>query len=147
MKRKQFIKTCGLACLCSSASLSLLLESCANTTYFAKSEESDKYLSLKKSEFTQTVKNKQTERTFVLIKSDKFNFPICVSRTNDQTYCAVLLECTHKSCELRPQGNLLICPCHGSEFTNTGIVQNPPAEENLKTFIIKTDHDTIYIFF
>ena len=55
------------------------------------------------------------------------------------------MECTHRSCELETEGNYLMCPCHGSEFTNKGIVQNPPAEHNLKTFNLKIDNENIYI--
>ena len=145
MERKQFIKTCGFACL-GASSLAVILESCASSAYYAKSIESSNCITILKTEFIQTVNNKQKERAYILLKYDKFNFPICVSKLNDQSYCAVLLECTHKSCELKPQGNFLICPCHGSKFTNAGIVQNPPAEENLKSFQTKTDHDKIYIF-
>jgi cytochrome b6-f complex iron-sulfur subunit len=55
------------------------------------------------------------------------------------------LECTHKGCELIPQGDYLVCPCHGSEFSNNGQVLNPPAEDNLKTFITESDNENIYI--
>jgi cytochrome b6-f complex iron-sulfur subunit len=65
---------------------------------------------------------------------------------NEDDYSALLLQCTHKGCELQPQGNFLICPCHGSEFTNKGVVQNPPAEQNLKTFKTSTDNENIYIY-
>ena len=85
------------------------------------------------------------QRKYVLLKSDKFNFPICIFKIGEDTYSALLMECTHNGCELQPQGDNLLCPCHGSEFSNKGVVQNPPAEENLKTFTIKTDNENIYI--
>jgi cytochrome b6-f complex iron-sulfur subunit len=81
----------------------------------------------------------------VLIRNERFNFPICVYKLDENNYTALLMECTHRSCELQPQGTYLICPCHGSEFNNKGVVQNPPAEQNLRTFKITTDNEHIYI--
>jgi cytochrome b6-f complex iron-sulfur subunit len=144
MDRKEFIKTCGYACLGGSAIVTLL-QSCANTNYFALSTLEQNQIVLKKSEFIKIGKNKQTLRKFVLIKSDKFSFPICVYRLGSDEFSALLLQCTHKGCELQPQGDYLVCPCHGSEFTNTGEVQNPPAEQNLQNFKTTTDHENIYI--
>ena len=81
----------------------------------------------------------------MLIRAAQFNYPIIVYRLAEGTYSALLMECTHKNCELQPQGAYLVCPCHGSEFSNTGVVQNPPAEENLRTFQITQDHEHLYI--
>jgi len=143
MERKEFIKSCGWACL-SVTSMAFLLQSCASSNYFAKASTADNQIIIKKSEFLNPG-TKTSERPYVLVKSDKNNFPICIYKTGDDSYSALLLECTHKGCELQPHGDYLVCPCHGSEFSNKGVVQNPPAEENLKEFIIKTDHENIYI--
>ncbi|MFM9944623.1 MAG: ubiquinol-cytochrome c reductase iron-sulfur subunit [Bacteroidia bacterium] len=126
--------------------LSSILEGCVSTNYFAQSTLGNNQLIIKKSEFIKTEKGKETQRKYVLVKSEKLNFPICIYKTDEQNYTALFMECTHKGCELQPHGDYLICPCHGSEFSNKGIVQNPPAEENLKTFIIKTDNENIYIY-
>jgi Rieske Fe-S protein len=61
-------------------------------------------------------------------------------------YSALLTECTHKGCEVKPQGDFLVCPCHGSEFSKTGEVQNPPAENPLKRFKTNSDEKNIYIY-
>ncbi len=144
MDRKTFIKTCGFACLSGSALVSFL-ESCASSNYFAISTLDRNQLVVKKSEFIKVGKTKQTLRKYVLVKSDKFSFPIVVYRLGSESYSALLLQCTHKGCELQPQGDYLVCPCHGSEFTNTGEVQNPPAEQNLQNFKTTTDDENIYI--
>ncbi len=143
MDRKEFIKTCGIACLGGSA-LSVFLQSCASANYFAQTSLNENKIILPKIEFIKTQDDKTSQRKYVLVKTEKLNFPICIYKTGEE-YTALLLECTHKGCELHPSGDFLICPCHGSEFTNKGIVQNPPAEENLKTFLITTDHENIYI--
>jgi nitrite reductase/ring-hydroxylating ferredoxin subunit len=144
MNRKEFIKTCGYACLGGTA-IGVFLQSCASTSYYAQNKIVNKSITILKSEFTHTVKGKEMQRKYILVKSEKLNFPICVFRFSDQEYSAILMECTHRSCELQNQGDYVMCPCHGSEFSNKGIVQNPPAEQNLKTFLITTDNDHIYI--
>jgi len=144
MDRKEFIKTCGFACLGTTVMTSLL-EGCVSPTYFALAELAGNQLTIKKTEFTRTEKGKEVQRTYVLIKTDKLNFPVCVYKITNEEYSALLMECTHNSCELNPQGSFLVCPCHGSEFSNKGIVQNPPAERNLRTFKITTDHENIYV--
>ena len=145
MERKDFIKTCGITCIGGGA-ISALLQGCASANYFAQHSVTDNKIVIKKSEFTSTEKDKITQRKFVLIKSDKYNFPICIYKLSDDNYSALLLECTHKGCELRPQGEYLVCPCHGSEFSNTGAVQNPPAEESLQSFKTTTDNENIYVY-
>ena len=144
MDRKEFIKTCGLACFGATA-LASLLQSCATNNYFAQTTVNKNQLVLKKSEFISIEKDKTVNRKYVLVKTEKYNFPICIYKTSEENYSALLMECSHKGCELQPHGDYLICPCHGSEFSNTGVVQNPPAEQNLQSFKITTDHDNIYI--
>lgn len=144
MQRKDFIKTCCIACV-SGTAIASLLQSCGSTNYFALTSFANNQVTIKKTEFVKAGRGKSRLRKYVLVKTDKLSFPVCVYRINEENYSALLMECTHKGCELQPNGNYLVCPCHGSEFTNDGIVQNPPAEENLKTFKTTTDNDNIYI--
>ncbi|QQS30045.1 MAG: Rieske (2Fe-2S) protein [Sphingobacteriales bacterium] len=145
MDRKEFIKTCCYACL-GGAAMSTILQGCASTNYFAKTVLTSGLITISKSEFVQVKKDKTMFRKYVLVKVDKYNYPICIYRFENENYSALLMECTHKGCELQPQKDFLVCPCHGSEFDNKGVVQNPPAEQNLQSFIIKTDHDNVYIY-
>jgi cytochrome b6-f complex iron-sulfur subunit len=144
MNRKEFIKNCSFACLGVTV-FSSLIQSCASSNYFAQYNTLSNIVTIKKAEFIKIEKEKISERKYILHKSEKYNFPICIYKINDITYSALLMECTHNGCELLPQGGYLVCPCHGSEFTNTGIVQNPPAEANLKSFKITTDDENIYL--
>lgn len=144
MDRKEFLKTCGYACL-GTGIVATILQSCASTNYYAANTISANKLVVRKSEFLKTENNKTLQRKFVLVKSERMNFPICLFNLSENNYSAVLMECTHNSCELHNQGDFLVCPCHGSEFTNKGVVQNPPAEQNLVTFKITTDNENIYI--
>lgn len=144
MERKEFIKTCGIACL-GGAALPILLQSCSSANYFAVNTFTDNKITISKTEFFYLKKEQTVERKFVLVKLQKFNYPICVYKVGEENFSALLLECTHKGCELHPQPDYLVCPCHGSEFTNTGVVQNPPAERNLQTFKTLTDNENIYV--
>lgn len=119
--------------------------SCSSSNYFTKTVVKNKELVIARTEFLNTTKGSSVNRKFVLARIDNWRFPICIYKIDDNTFHALLMECTHRSCELSPHGDFLICPCHGSEFDRTGKVQNPPAEENLKTYKIHTDKENIYV--
>ncbi len=142
MKRKEFIQHCSMLCM-GGVALSFL-PSCKGN-YYASSTSKDNSLAIKKSEFLELKDGKSKNRKYVLVKTEKLQFPICVFKLNETTYSALLMECTHKSCELNPHGDYLICPCHGSEFNNLGAVQNPPAENNLVTYKVNQDNENIYV--
>jgi cytochrome b6-f complex iron-sulfur subunit len=144
MDRKEFIRTCGFACLGTTAMLSML-SACSGSSHFANSTLSDGMLRIMKSEFVKTENNKQVMRKYVISKTEKYLHPICVFRIDDKNYTALLMLCTHNGCELQAQGDYLICPCHGSEFSNRGVVQNPPAEYNLKSFKVSENDESIFI--
>ena len=114
----------------------LSLEGCVNYKSVSAEEESGK-LKVKKSDFA--------EEKFVMVNSIKTNAPIYLAKQEDHSYIALLLLCTHKSCEVKPQGNFLVCPCHGSEFSNSGKVLKEPADKDLAQFKTTTDENYIYI--
>lgn len=143
MDRKEFIAACGTACL--GAAAVAWLQSCTAASYYAISTKSDKKLVIRKSEFIKTDKEKTSQRKYVLVKTEELAFPICIYKLADNNYSALLMECTHKSCELQPHGDYLVCPCHGSEFTKQGVVQNPPAEQDLRKFKITSDEENLYL--
>jgi Rieske Fe-S protein len=142
MERKDFIKQCTMLCM-GGVALSLL-HSCKGN-YYAISTIKENSLAVKKTEFIEVKDGKSKNRKYVLLRTEKLPFPICIFKLNETAYSALLMECTHKSCELNPHGDYLICPCHGSEFSNLGVVQNPPAETNLTTYKVNQDNENIYI--
>ena len=143
MNRKDFIKTCSIACIGLTGLVGF--QGCSSTNYFAKTIYDGEKLTVKKSEFLIADNAKKSERKFVLIKSESLRFPIIIYKLSDIEYTALLIQCTHNGCELQTQGSYLTCPCHGSEFTNKGVVLNPPAETNLKSYKTTTDHENIYV--
>jgi cytochrome b6-f complex iron-sulfur subunit len=102
-------------------------------------------LTLPKNEFIERSADKNRVREMVLVRASSLAFPIAVYRNNENLYIALWMECTHKGCEVNAHPNFLVCPCHGSEFDAKGHVIQGPAESNLKTLNITTDHENIYI--
>jgi len=144
MHRKDFIKTCGMVCF-GGITIGSLIQSCGTTSHVAQSVLTNNRLAVKKSEFIEIKNEEKIERKYILVKTEKLEFPVCVYRENENEYTALYMQCTHRGCELQPNAGFIVCPCHGSEFSNKGVVQNPPAENNLKQFQITTDNENIYI--
>jgi Rieske Fe-S protein len=82
---------------------------------------------------------------YVVVHNDQLEYPICVYRFSENDYKALLMRCTHQGTELQVFGDRLQCPAHGSEFSNTGAVQNGPADTPLRTFKVSVLPDAIKI--
>lgn len=145
MNRKEFIKTACFLCMGGTLAAGVL-QGCGTANYYAKTNTENRKIKIPLSEFEMIDKNNQKQmRKYVLVKNEQMTFPICVFRISEKEYSALYMECTHSSCELTPHGAYLQCPCHGSEFSNKGEVQNPPAENNLKTFMTTLEHENLII--
>lgn len=132
--RREFLKTsvnAGMLLCCG-----MYFSSCSNTKYIYLSGDVSK-LTVKKTEFAQN--------NFVILKHPELPAPVYLAKKSDSEYVALLMLCTHKGCEVRPAGNFLICPCHGSEFSNSGKVIKAPATENLRKFQSGSDDSFVYI--
>lgn len=141
MERKTFIKSCGLLAL-GAPLASVILQSCTSY-YYADFQEEEDQLVVPLSEFEQ--KEKDKTRSFVLLDAPISKYSICIFKTGKDDYTASLMRCTHKGCEVNVEGNAYHCPCHDSEFSNTGAVLEGPATEPLKTFKTKTDKKNLYV--
>lgn len=133
LSRREALQTIGA--LCCGALMSPILQSCAPAKQVTIKEDGN-LLTLALEEFQEGT---------VVVKSKKYMYPISLSRSEDGKFIALLMQCTHKGCELRSEGTYLVCPCHGSEFDSQGKVLSPPAEKQLKTFPVRTDERYIYI--
>lgn len=142
MKRKDFIKTCGFAIIGAPLAASLL-QSCTSYHYATFINEDKKFV-VPLSEFT--IPDKDKTRSFVILDTARFSFPICIFKTGN-SYTASLMKCTHKGCEINVGAGMYDCPCHGSEFSKTGKVIEGPANRPLKTFKTTTDKKNIYVHF
>jgi nitrite reductase/ring-hydroxylating ferredoxin subunit len=140
MKREEFLKTCGFACL-GGALLSVLLEGCAGSgkTVAGAIEETD--LVIPVADF----QNKGSFRKYVVVQHEKLKYPVCVYRFSETEYAALLMRCPHQGAELQVFGSRLQCPAHGSEFDEKGVVKNGPADSNLRTFPVTEQNHQLYI--
>jgi len=119
-----------------------LLTSCAGTKYLAAPIEGDSLVVTLQS-FINEKDGKPLK--YIVAHNDKLEYPICVYRFSENEYKALLMKCTHQGTELQVFGDRLQCPAHGSEFTNTGAVQNGPADTPLRTFNISVLPESIKI--
>jgi Rieske Fe-S protein len=137
MDRTEFLHTCGMACI-AGLGVAGLLQSCVTSTSFAKSEVEGEYLKVLLTEFS-------ADKKYVVLKPEQLNFPIYLYQVTPTAYTAVWMECTHQGAELSAHGEVLTCPAHGSEFDKTGIVLQGPAQNNLRKFKTKIDHQYVFI--
>jgi Rieske Fe-S protein len=84
-------------------------------------------------------------RRYVVVQHEQLAYPICLYRFSESRYSALLMRCTHQGTELQVFGDRLQCPAHGSEFSNQGVVQNGPADTNLRRFPVTAKNNQIYI--
>lgn len=124
--------------LCGLAMIANTLQSCTNVKYL-QGTDSNGLITVKKADMA--------EDRFAIVRSGKASAPIYLNKTGDNVYTALLMLCTHKQCELRPTGIFLTCPCHGSEFSNTGKVLKEPADKDLVQYKVTADETFIYIHF
>lgn len=143
MDRKEFIKTCGFACL-GTITLGLLLQSCAGSKIISAQILGDNII-VPLSDFEVTKNNTKSFRKHLVIQNDKLQYPICVYRFSAKEYSAFYMQCTHQGAELTAYGDKMVCSAHGSEFDNKGNVTNAPADKPLKSFPTEIDHQNLKI--
>jgi Rieske Fe-S protein len=69
--------------------------------------------------------------------------PIIITRPTETTVAALSAICTHQSCEVKPAGTELDCPCHGSVYDLTGAVLNGPAQRPLRAVKVTLAGDDV----
>jgi cytochrome b6-f complex iron-sulfur subunit len=57
------------------------------------------------------------------------------------TFFTVSPRCTHRGCTVEVEGANLVCPCHGSTYTRSGLVLKGPAEQALRSYTTTVDSD------
>ena len=124
--------------------LSTFIVGCVGTKYIPGKLGKDG-LFLSKDDFTVKQKGGTAYSSFIIIRNDALQFPVCVYRFNDNEYSALWMKCTHQGAELQASGDVLQCPAHGSEFNSRGQVKNGPAGANLRTFPVTVTNNEIFI--
>lgn len=139
MKRKEFIKTCGFACV-GVATFGVLLQSCVSTKHIS-ANIIDGNLVIPETDF---IKN-EAYLEYVIVRNENLQFPIYVFRFSETEYSALYLQCSHQGNELNAYGDKLVCSAHGSEFDNRGLATSGPATDPLRSFPIQIDNQNIII--
>ena len=127
------VTTAGACCMGSVASM---LTSCS-TTLSVTASRNGNILKVNNTDFNGA--------KAILVNASNLKAPVYVLKTENDSYFASEMLCTHKLCELRISGPLLTCPCHGSEFNNKGVVLKGPAEQNLLSYPVRTHENYIEI--
>lgn len=143
MDRRKFIKNSCTACLSASA-LTAVLSSCTSTRYISGTLGKDG-LTVDTNEFITKQNNKTTYRSFIIVRNETLQYPICIFRLNENEYSALWMRCTHQGTELQASGDYLHCTAHGSEFNNKGTVKNGPADRNLRNFPVTVSNNQLFI--
>ena len=80
-----------------------------------------------------------------LVRPKGWLYDIAVQKKQDNTYEALLLQCTHQNNQLAPNGNGYTCNLHGSKFDKNGGVIKGPAERHLKQYKTFLSNDKLLI--
>ena len=143
MNRKEFlVKSC--TAYVAAAGMSSLFNSCTPTRYISGMLGKDG-LTINKNDFRLSQKDNAAYRSFIIIRNDALQYPICVYRFSDEQYSALWMKCTHQGTELNASGEFLQCPAHGSEFNSNGKVRSGPADTDLRTFPVVVSNNELFI--
>jgi cytochrome b6-f complex iron-sulfur subunit len=84
-------------------------------------------------------------RPFALVDAPGLVLPLYLYRLEDGTFSAVSTRCMHRGCQVEPAADHLVCPCHGSEYSNTGEVLKGPTQRPLRKLAVVVEADRIVI--
>ncbi len=82
---------------------------------------------------------------FALVETPGLPLPLYLYRLEDGSFSAVSTRCMHRGCQVEPVAEHLICPCHGSEYTNTGEILKGPTQRPLQRFPVTREGNNIII--
>jgi len=72
-------------------------------------------------------------------------YDIAVEKRANNTYAALLLQCTHQDNQLTASGTGYSCSLHGSQFDKNGNVLKGPAEDPLRQYKTTIGNNTLII--
>ncbi|MBS1916243.1 MAG: Rieske (2Fe-2S) protein [Bacteroidetes bacterium] len=139
MQRRKFLKSsCNLCMLAASGYLFSELAACSPAAYHVfKTEIVNNHVEIPLTEFAQS--------SLQFVRPNGWYYDIAVQKKADNSYEALLLQCTHQSNQLVPNGNGYTCSLHGSQFNKDGDVTKGPAEKPLKHYPVTVNQDKLSI--
>jgi len=82
---------------------------------------------------------------FALVDAPGLALPLYLYRLEDGGFSAVSTRCMHRGCQVEPAAEHLVCPCHGSEYSNTGEVLKGPTQRPLRKLPVIVEAERIVI--
>lgn len=137
MKRRAFIKKCGLSAIAAAGVISGCKSENSRTVPATSVTYENNEMLISKDEFVT--------QSFVQVDHPSLSQPIGVFKIGDEDYAASLMSCTHQKCTTVAVDLAYVCPCHGAKFSNTGKVLKGPAEKDLTTYPTRTEGGFIFI--
>jgi cytochrome b6-f complex iron-sulfur subunit len=136
MDRRTFLSWVGVGTLASS--LPAVIAACSQ--YFTETTPTTKLI---------TVGNiSELDNNRFIFNETDLSQPILVFRNSKtQNIVAIDPKCTHQGCnvEFNNERQLLICPCHNSQFFLDGTVAKQPAKQSLITYETKQEGELIIV--
>lgn len=143
MNRRNFLKDGCLACL-GIATAGTFLSACKTLKQTTGNLTTDG-IKIPLQDFISKKGAAQQYHSYVVVRNEAFQYPICVYRLSDQEYTALYMRCSHQGAELQAAGDRLTCPAHGSEFDNRGMVRQGPADVSLRSFPTSITGEELFI--
>jgi Rieske Fe-S protein len=125
--RRNFISSSCKICLLGAAGFSLTqLVSCSPTSSVYKTTITNGNLNVPLNLFDKSA--------LQIVRPAGWYYDVAVQKNSDNSYTALLLQCTHQENQLTPTGTGYHCSLHGSDFDKQGNVRKGPAEQPLHHF-------------
>ncbi len=80
-----------------------------------------------------------------LVAVPGMDLPLFVRRIGVGKAIALSTRCMHRGCEVEPEAERLVCPCHGSEYTLDGAVLKGPTTRPLARFAVTETGEALVI--
>lgn len=138
MHRRKFISSSCKICLLGAAGYSFMqLESCSPATAVYKTPITNGNLNVPLTLFDKG--------SLQIVRPNGWYYDVALQKNEDNSYTALLLQCTHQENQLRPTGSGYHCSLHGSDYDKQGKVRKGPAEQPLQRFETSVNNDILNI--
>jgi Rieske Fe-S protein len=139
MERRQFLtSSCNFCLLAATGYFLSELAACAPSTYkVIKTEIIQDEIRVPIASFINS--------PLQFLRPKDWVYDIAVQKSSDNSYQALLMQCTHQENQLTPTGNGYTCSLHGSQFSRDGHVKKGPAENPLKQYTTSVNQSQVII--
>lgn len=69
-----------------------------------------------------------------LVEVPGMDLPLFVRRTGVGAVIVLSTRCMHRGCQVEPESDRFVCPCHGSEYALDGAILRGPTQRPLERF-------------